>query len=263
MKILLLLLFLPLAAFAQTKWNGYKSAVVLTYDDALNVHLDKVIPELDSAGFKGTFYLTVSSAAFTERMNEWKLAAAKGHELGNHTMFHPCAGGTSDRSWVKPEYDLTTYTLKRVEDEIKMTNVMLQSVDGRTERTFAYPCGDMMAGKQSYIPAITDDFYAARGTEQKMLHLGNIDTMTTACYSMVNTKGEEMINLVKQSMQQEGLVIFLFHGVGGEHNLNVDLKEHQKLVNFLKQNQKDVWVASFIDVMKFVKSAQPSTSGKH
>lgn len=256
MKLLALLLLLSVSVYAQPKWNGFKSAVILTYDDALNVHLDKVIPELDSAGFKGTFYLTVGSGAFTNRMNEWKLAAAKGHELGNHTMYHPCMGGTPDRSWVRPDYDLQNYSVRKMEDEIKMTNVMLQAIDGKTQRTFAYPCGDLMAGKQSYVDAITDDFVAARGTEPKILKLGSIDIMTTACYSMVNHKGDDMINLVKQAMKEEGLLIFLFHGVGGEHNLNVDLKEHQKLVNFLKQNQQEIWVASFIDVMKYVKSAQ-------
>jgi peptidoglycan/xylan/chitin deacetylase (PgdA/CDA1 family) len=251
-KILAVLLLATISGFAQ-KWNGYKCTVVLTYDDALNVHLDNVIPALDSAGFKGTFYLTVASDAFTKRMSDWKNAAAKGHELGNHTMYHPCAGGEG-RSWVRPEYDLRTYTVKRIEDEVKMTNVLLQSVDGKTERTFAYPCGDTQAGGQSYIEAIADDFYAARGTEQKMLKLDNIDPMTTACYSMVGAKGNDMIGLVKQAMQEEGLLIFLFHGVGGEHNLNVDLKEHQALIHFLKDNQKDIWVPSFIDAMKFVKS---------
>ena len=29
-----------------------------TYDDALNVHLDNVIPALDSLNLKGTFYLS-------------------------------------------------------------------------------------------------------------------------------------------------------------------------------------------------------------
>jgi sialate O-acetylesterase len=63
-----------------------------------------------------------------------------------------------------------------------------------------------------------------------------------------------MIDIVKKAMKEGGLVVFLFHGVGGEHNLNVELSEHQKLIAFLKQNQKDIWVAPFIDVMKFVKT---------
>jgi peptidoglycan/xylan/chitin deacetylase (PgdA/CDA1 family) len=258
MKLILPLLFFSLASFAQTtgKWNGYKAAVVLTYDDALNVHLDNVIPSLDSAGFKGTFYLTVGSAAFTQRMDEWERAAIKGHELGNHTMYHPCVGGTPDRSWVKPEYDLNNYTMKRIEDEIRMTNVLLQAVDGKTERTFAYPCADTKAGGQSYIEAISDDFVGARGVRDEIIPFGKVDVYNTACFSMVNASGESMIELVKKGMKENGLVIFLFHGVGGEHGLNVDLEEHRKLVHFLKKNQGDVWVAPFIDVMRFVKASQ-------
>ena len=256
MKIIISLMFLSVATFAQSnKWNGYKAAVVLTYDDALNVHLDNVVPALDSAGFKGTFYLTVSSQAFIKRMDEWKLAAIKGHELGNHTMYHPCRGG-ADRTWVRPEYDLNTYTIKRIEDEIKMTNVMLQTIDGKTERTFAYPCADTKAGGQSYIEAITDDFVGARGVRDEIIPFGKVDLYNTASFSMVNASGESMIELVKKGMKENGLVVFLFHGVGGEHNLNVDLKEHQKLVHFLKQNQNDVWVAPFIDVVKFLKASQ-------
>jgi hypothetical protein len=62
----------------KTMWNGKKCAVALTYDDALNVHLDKTIPALDSVKLKGTFYLIASSKAFTNRLKEWKVAASHG-----------------------------------------------------------------------------------------------------------------------------------------------------------------------------------------
>jgi peptidoglycan-N-acetylglucosamine deacetylase len=240
---------------AQNSWNGHKSAVVLTYDDALNVHLDKVIPQLDSAGFKGTFYLTVASQAFNKRMPEWKIAATKGHELANHTMYHPCAGGTG-REWVRPEYDLRTYSVTRIEDELKMTNVLLQTVDGKTERTFAYPCGDIQAGGLSYIEAISDDFVAARSVRNEIVHLGKFDPYTVACFSIAGQNSDYMIDIAKRAMKEGGLAVFLFHGVGGEHNLNVDAREHQKLVAFLKKYEKDIWVASFIDVMKFAKTSK-------
>lgn len=242
------------AASAQTPWKGHKSAVVLTYDDCLNVHLDNVIPSLDSAGLKATFYLTVASDAFTKRTNEWKLAAVKGHELGNHTMYHPCRGGTPDRSWVSPDYDLNTYSLRKIDAEVKMTNTMLRLVDGKTERTFAYPCADTYAGGQSYIEIIKDDVIAARGVDDAIMSMGKIDPYKTAAFSIAGQDANYMIDIVKKAMNENGLVVFLFHGVGGEHALNVDLKEHRKLVKFLKQNEKDIWVTTFIDAMKFAKS---------
>jgi sialate O-acetylesterase len=80
-----------------------------------------------------------------------KAAAEKGNELGNHTLFHPCEGKAPGREWVNPEYDLNIYSVERMTDEIKMTNILLNALDGKTKRTFAYPCGDKSAGNSSYV----------------------------------------------------------------------------------------------------------------
>jgi peptidoglycan-N-acetylglucosamine deacetylase len=234
----------------QTSWNGKKSAVVLTYDDALNVHLDNVLPAFDSLGLRGTFYITAGAPGSKNRISDWKKAAARGNELGNHTLFHPCAGNQPGRSWVSPEYDLSTYSLKRMLDELRMTNTFLQSIDGKTKRTFAYPCGDMSVRDTSYVEAIRNDFAAARGVAGKIMQPNSIDKDNVSCYSMDGHTAEQMIALVRQAMEQKGLIVFLFHGVGGEHGINVSRKEHSKLLGFLKQNEKDIWVAPLVDVIE-------------
>src|SRR5688572_16085584 len=101
MRLVLLLLLVSQLADAQNRnsWNGKKCAVVLTYDDALNVHLDNVIPALDSLNLKGTFYLTGNFPGSRDRVADWSKAAKKGHELANHTLFHPCTGGVPGREW--------------------------------------------------------------------------------------------------------------------------------------------------------------------
>ena len=66
-------------------WKGKQCAVVLTYDDALNEHLDNAVPVLDSLKLKATFYLTAFSTSMQNRLPEWKKLAKKGYELGNHT----------------------------------------------------------------------------------------------------------------------------------------------------------------------------------
>src|SRR3984957_11915902 len=109
-KILLFLTVLTtLAGQAQdgTSWNHKSCAVVLTYDDAIDVDLDNVLPALDSLDLKGTFYLIGSSSVVARRMAAWRKAAAEGHELGNHSMFHPCDGSVPGRNWVSPENDLS------------------------------------------------------------------------------------------------------------------------------------------------------------
>ncbi len=106
---------------------------MLTYDDAIDPHLDKAIPVLDSLGLKASFYLTCSSPAFTKRTAEWKRVAANGHELANHTLFHPCDGGPG-REWVPAEYDMRQYSIRRMQDELRMTNAVLHILDGKASK---------------------------------------------------------------------------------------------------------------------------------
>ena len=72
-SFLLLLLLTGFVLQAQNNvWKNKQAAVTLTYDDALNVHIDKVAPLLDSLGFKATFYIIGSSPAFTRRIADWR-----------------------------------------------------------------------------------------------------------------------------------------------------------------------------------------------
>jgi sialate O-acetylesterase len=234
-------------------WHGKACAVSLTYDDALNVHLDNVVPILDSLGLKGTFYLSGYFPAFRERVVDWKSVAAKGHELGNHTLFHPCTGKLPGREWVKPDYDLGNYTMQRLIDEIKMANALLEALDGKTKRSFAYPCGDTKIGDSSYVDKIKDDFVAARGVKGEMPRIDEIDLYNVGSYVVNGQTGEELIELVKQAMKSNALIVFLFHGVGGEHPLNISLSDHRKLLHFLKQNEKEIWTAPFVEIAEHVK----------
>ena len=255
MRLIFTLLLLPFFCGAQNSnpWNGKKCAVVLTYDDALNVHLDNAIPLLDSLGFKGTFYLSGYFPGCRDRLSEWRTAGENGHELANHSLFHPCTGGIPGRDWVKPDYDLSTYTMQRLLDELRMTNTLLESLNGRSPRTFAYPCGDTNVGDQSYIENIKKDFVSARGVKKEMVRIDSVDLYNVPSYGINGETGEQLVALVKEAMEDNALLVFLFHGVGGEHNLNVSLESHRELLNFLKANEKDVWVAPFVEATDFVR----------
>lgn len=249
-----------LISYAQQKgvWNGKKCAVVLTYDDALDVHLNNAIPLLDSLGLKGTFYLSGYFPGFASNITRWGEAAKRGHELANHTLFHPCTGNTPGREWVKPESDLSKYTVQRMDDEIRMTNILLKTLDGQSGRTFAFPCGDTKIGGVDYYKPIEGDFVAARGTTGEMKPITRLNFNDIGSFAINGESGEEMIELVKQAQATNSLLVFLFHGVGGGHSLNVALPEHAKLLRYLKQHSADVWVAPFIDVTRYARAQQSS-----
>lgn len=256
-SLLLTIIFTALNALAQSNepWRGKKAAVVITYDDAIDQHLDNAIPVLDSLGLKATFYLTAFSTSIQTRLNDWKKIALKGHELGNHTLYHPCIGGKG-REWVKPEYDMNNYTVQRMIDEIRMTNVFLEAMDGKKKRTFAFTCGDMKIGDSSFINAMKNDFSAARAVRNQMHKINEIDLYNVDCYMVNGETGTQMIEWVKKAIETNSLLVILFHGVGGGNGLNVSLQAHRELLSYLKQNKKDIWVAPMIDIADFVTKYQ-------
>ena len=235
-------------------WNGKKAAVVLTYDDALEVHLDNVIPELDRKGFKGTFYLTASSPGSQARLNDWKRAAESGHELGNHTLYHPCNG--EGRDWISPANDLSQYTTEQIVREVKMTNVFLQALDGQFERTFAYTCGDTKTKEGSFVNAIKDEFVALRGVNGAINKIGTMDLNNLNCFVADGKGADDFIDWVEQAKDENGLVVILFHGVGGGHSGNVDLEEHNSFLTYLKEHQEELWITTTLEASKHIKTYQ-------
>lgn len=231
-------------------WHGKKAAVVLTYDDALDVHLDNVIPVLDSLGFKGSFYLSAAFPGSKNRIDDWKRVAEHGHELGNHTLFHPCDGSKPGRSWVSPQNDLSKYTTEEIVREIEMTNIFLESLDGKKTRTFAYPCGDMRTGEGSFVDAIHKQFVAMRGVSPRLNAIETIDLTNLNCYAVDDTNADQLISWAEKAREENAMLILLFHGVGGGHNLNVDLKKHNVFLSYLKDHQKDYWVPTLLDAAK-------------
>lgn len=254
--LLLMILLHHLHAATDTLWNHKKCAVVLTYDDGLDVHLTNVIPALDSLSLKATFYICNYAGKLNGQLPAWRSAAANGHELGNHTIYHPCTGSLPGRSFVKPDYDMDNYSVKRISDEVKTMNILLKAIDGESARTFAYPCGDSKIKDTPYINNTTNEIIAARAVWAKMPRLHDIDLYNIPCYSMTGQTGEQMIALVQQAMANNSLLVFLFHGVGGEHTLNVSLPAHRQLLQYLKQHEQDIWIAPMIDVAGYIKAHQ-------
>jgi sialate O-acetylesterase len=233
-------------------WNGKRAAVVLTYDDGLNVHLDNAIPLLDSLQLKATFYVSSYPGALDKRMAEWRKAANNGHELGNHTIIHPCLGNIPGRDWVQPEFDMSRYTPARMVSEIRTANMLLKAIDNKTHRTFAYTCGDKFIDGVEYLNPIKNEFTGARGVNQGMHSKTDVDLFDIKCYSTNGQDGKEVISWVKEAIEKKKLLVFLIHGVGGEHSLNLSLEAHRELLHFLKTNEKEIWVTTMTGMAEYL-----------
>src|SRR5687767_3201911 len=145
--LIVALLVISSPTHAQITWpKGRTAAIVLSYDDSLRSQLDVAIPQLDEARLKGTFFLSGGNLT-PEGMLRWRAAAASGHELGNHSVFHPCPRAIlPDR----PQYFTETYDVDRMVSEIGVTNLILFGIDGKRARSFAAPCSQTLVGGIDY-----------------------------------------------------------------------------------------------------------------
>lgn len=252
----LLAICISYCANAQFKWpNGAKVAVCLTYDDALDGHLDTAIPQLDAAGLKGTFFCTGNSPTLYHRMEDWRKAARSGHELGNHTLFHPCLGTSYDGKkldWVKPEYDLQNYNVAQIMNELRTANTLLKAIDGHEKRTYAYTCGNTTAGGVPFTDSLVNLFTAARGASALPQTMKGYDVYNTPSIVVIDNSAEELIASINKAMEFGTIAIFMFHSVGGGY-LNVDAEEHRKLLEYISKNRKDIYCGTFMEVMEYVR----------
>jgi peptidoglycan/xylan/chitin deacetylase (PgdA/CDA1 family) len=255
-RVLLGLLALLACAPAAAKdfpWPGErKAAIVLTYDDAMQSHLDNAIPQLDAAGLNGTFFLNVR---FDEKgVPRWRAAAAKGHELANHTIFHPCPAGSFP---MEKRYESETYSVKGMLAEIAAMNVLLHAIDGKTGRTFATPCGQAVAQGGDYTEAlkaagtikyVRGPIFADAVIEDPRI----LDTMRVPSSAFDEKSGAaDLIAFAEKIERSGGMGVVLFHGVGGDW-LTVSNAVHSDFLSYLKRREKQLWVAPFQTVMDHV-----------
>jgi sialate O-acetylesterase len=169
-------------------------------------------------------------------------------------LFHPCAGKSKNRAWVKPEYDLDDYSKTRIVDEIRLANTLLFAIDHKAKRTFAYTCGDKLAGDSSFVDPVRNDFAGARGVKSETNQIEKVDLFDIGAFMVNGQSGEELIEWVKKAQTDSALIVFLFHGVGGGHHLDIPLAEHNKLIRYLKENETEIWVAPLVEVAEFVEN---------
>jgi hypothetical protein len=252
----LLLISIPAIINAQFKWpDGAKAAVCLTYDDALDGQLDYAIPQLDSSGLKGTFFCTGNSSCLYRRLDEWRKAAKNGHELGNHTLFHPCIKNRPDGrkfAWVKPEYDLGNYNMGQLLIELSTANTLLKAIDGQEVRTYGYTCSDCTVGGIQFTDSLKSLFVAARSDGPIPDSMEGYNIFKAPSWAVVDNSAAELIAYVNQAREKGTIAIFMFHSVGGGY-LNVGSSQHRQLLEYLKRNRKDYYCAAFKEVMDYIK----------
>jgi len=258
--VLFLLSAIVVQAQDQIKWPDHKkSAIILTYDDALPSQLKVAVPQLKKAQLTATFFLTSDIDSLS--IPQWRSLSRQGFELGNHTVFHPCAG-TDDNPVPSDHY--TAYQIIR---EIEVMDRFLFALDGKTKRTFAYPCAETTVGGTDYVDSLrryTLVKYARAGGDSGafITDFRHLDPFRVPSYGLEGGEtGTQLIAFVKKVQQRGGMGIIMIHGVGGDY-ITLSTKAHQELVRYLETERKDIWITTFQRAMDYVNKHIPLKAQK-
>lgn len=201
-------------ALSPFSWpNGARAAVSLSFDDARPSQVDAGVPILDRHGVRATFY--VSPHRLPERIEAWRAAVAAGHEIGNHTVSHPCSGNFP---WSRANA-LEDYTLERMERELLDANAAIEGTLGVRPSTFAYCCGQKYVGRGeelcSTVPLVAKHFIAGRGFRDESPNDPTYVDLAQACgVDGDATPFEGLRAWIDRAAAEGGWLIFAAHDVG-------------------------------------------------
>lgn len=210
--------------------DGARAAVSLTYDDAMPSQLLYAVPVLERYSLKATFFLSGSHMASFARLT------ASGHELGSHTVTHPCNA------------ELAKLSLSDMGKELDAGISAVHALGASGKLTFAYPCGQTrVAGAQSYVPLVEQRFRAARGVTPAVVEPSRVDLFDVpALFPADGSDGTELLAFVERAVQSGGWAVVGVHGVSeaGEY-LQLSQAAHDRLLEHLADNRREIWTAPF------------------
>jgi peptidoglycan/xylan/chitin deacetylase (PgdA/CDA1 family) len=199
-------------------------AVTFRFDDDLSSQYVSAVPKLESAGFKGSFYIITHETGddgFPGFMTHAQIIdlASRGHEIGAHTRTHP---------------DLTTLTASQQQGEICGSRQDLQSWGISPIDSFAYPFGAYDASTDSVVKscglssaATSNGGYVTQASDPFQLERQSIQNSTTIA---------QVKQWVDSAAANHVWLIMEFHGIetsGDQYSMTPTL--FNQVVDYVKQ----------------------------
>ncbi len=214
-------------------WNAHRAAISMTFDDGDPSHLDVALPELNSRGLKGTFFLIGNKI---DRKDDWRKILAAGHEIGNHSLDHL---HVSD---LKTSRDLDA--------QVVGAQNVLQKEFGVSVYTYGYPYTEMTPELKTLVG---QSHLLARGgygqgqqdlksdSEPDWLNLPSKMTET-------NLSWETYQSWIDNDLKDEAWLILTIHGLEGTPwgYQPISKKIFTQLLDYLQS--KDIWVDTLLRV---------------
>jgi peptidoglycan/xylan/chitin deacetylase (PgdA/CDA1 family) len=176
-----------------------------------------------------------------------------GHEIGNHTLTHPCSG---NYPWSKHKA-IEDYTLDQMRTEMVESNKKIESLLGVRPTLFAYPCGQTYVGRgantKSYVPLVAGLFFVGRTYRDKIANDPSFcDFAQITGIDMDNTDFEEILPLLESARRNGQWLVLGGHEMGDSGFQTTRLEMLRKLMAYALDPANGVWIAPMGTVAKYI-----------
>ncbi len=231
--------------------EGKRCAVSLTFDDARLSQVDVGMDLFKKHNVRATFYVIPSR--MEQRMDEWKQMIQHGHELGNHTVSHPCSGNFE----FTRGNALENYTLDQIENELDEANQRIMDRFGVAMTSFAYPCGHSFVGRgtevKSYVPIVAELFTSGRGW------MGEDSNDPWFC-DMAQLQGmesdgkpfDEILERVRKAEREGRWLILAGHEIGEGGRQTTLVSTLEKLFDYANDDKNGIWLDTVGNVSEHI-----------
>lgn len=233
-------------AFAQDVpflWpEGKQVAISLTFDDARLSQIETGTTLLDKNGIHATFYVIPETVE--KNIKGWKNVVQKGHEIGNHSVRHPCTGNLR---WSRNNA-LENYTVDQMKTELEEANANIEKLLGIKPNTFAYPCGQSFVGRgadaKSYIPTVAEMFVTGRNkVSQGMNDPLFCDFSNLVAVDSDNMDFEDVLTLIESAREGHQWIILAGHEIGDSGVQTTKTSMLKALIKYAKNSAHGIWIA--------------------
>lgn len=219
-------------------WHGgCDCAITYSLDDLTPNQLPVAVPLLDKYGVKATFNVVITWV----KENEWpqlKKLAENGHEIASHTVTH------QNMQQLSPE---------DFEKESRDSKAFIEKAIGRECVTMVYPfCAS------AHKEIIAKYYISARGCNGKIMpgtppDMYDISSKGAGTESSDLRNGDDFNRWVDEGVQANGWCTFLIHAIDGDGAYSpIESSELEKHLAYVTQNPKKFWVATFVQITKYI-----------
>ncbi len=209
------------------------------------------LPLLDRYKIKVTFY--VSPDGVKERLDGWKRAVKNGHEIGNHTLTHPCTGNYE----FSRDNALEEYTLERMAREIDEATLTIEKMLAVKPESFAYPCCQTFVGRgtavKTYVPLVAERFLTGRlGGDEAANDPEICDLAQLLAGGTDGAKFEDLKALVDQAASEGRWLILCGHEVGDGGFQTTLAKSLEALCRYAIDPANGLWIDTVGHIGKYI-----------